>query len=101
MSDLHTIEYEHDGVTLRGELAMPTGAGPHPGLLVMHDAHGIGSLVRRRCLELAAQRYVVFAPDMYGGGRRFENARAAGELLKALYENHSACATECWPRSRC
>lgn len=86
MSDLRTIEYEHDGVTLRGELAVPTGAGPHPALLVMHDAHGIGSLVRRRSQELAAQGYVAFAPDMYGGGRRFENARDAGVLLKELYE---------------
>lgn len=86
MTDLRSIEYQHDGVTLRGELAVPTGAGPHPGLLVMHDAHGIGSLVRRRSLELAAQGYVAFAPDMFGGGRRFENAREAGVLLKALYE---------------
>ena len=86
MSDLRTIEYEHDGVTLRGELAVPAGAGPHPALLVMHDAHGIGSLVRRRSQELAAQGYVAFAPDMYGGGRRFENARDAGVLLKELYE---------------
>ena len=86
MSDLRTIEYEHDGVTLRGELAVPAGAGPHPALLVMHDAQGIGSLVRRRSQELAAQGYVAFAPDMYGGGRRFENARDAGVLLKALYE---------------
>lgn len=86
MSDLRTIEYEHDGVTLRGELAVPSGGGPHPGMLVMHDAHGIGSLVRRRTLELAARGYVAFAPDMHGGGRRFENARDAGVLLKALYE---------------
>ena len=86
MTDLRTIEYQHDGVTLRGELAVPAEAGPHPGLLVMHDAHGIGSLVRRRARELAAQGYVAFAPDMYGGGQRFENAREAGVLLKALCE---------------
>ncbi len=87
MSDLRIIEYEHDGVTLRGELAMPAGAGPHPGLLVMHDARGLGSLVRRRSRELAAAGYAAFAPDMYGGGRQFENAREAGELFKALQEN--------------
>ena len=86
MTELRTIEYEHDGVTLRGELALPTGAGPHPGLLVMHDARGLGSLVRRRSRELAAQGYVAFATDMYGGGRLFENARESGELLKALHE---------------
>ena len=86
MSDLHTIEYEHDGVALRGELALPTGAGPHPGMLVMHDARGLGSLVRRRSRELAARGYVAFAPDMLGGGRRFENAREVGPLLAALHE---------------
>ena len=86
MSDLHTIEYEHDGVALRGELALPTGPGSHPGMLVMHDARGLGSLVRRRSRELAARGYVAFAPDMLGGGRRFENAREAGPLLAALHE---------------
>ena len=86
MSELRVIEYEHDGVTLRGELAVPTGPGPHPGLLVMHDARGLGALVRRRSRELAEAGYVAFAPDMYGGGRRFANARDAGELFKALQE---------------
>lgn len=87
MGDLHFVEYEHDGVSLRGELALPSGAaGPCPGLLVMHDARGIGPLVRQRCLELAASGYVAFAPDMYGGGRRFENAREAGKLFGALQE---------------
>jgi dienelactone hydrolase len=86
MGELQVIEYEHDGVSLRGELAMPTGPGPHPGLLVMHDAHGLGALVRRRSSELAEAGYIAFAPDMYGGGRRFANARDAGELFKALQE---------------
>ena len=30
---------------------------------------------------------------MYGGGRRFENPREAGELLKALYEKPQRAAT--------
>jgi dienelactone hydrolase len=86
MGELQVIEYEHDGVSLRGELARPTGPGPYPGLLVMHDAHGLGALVRRRSSELAEAGYIAFATDMYGGGRRFANAREAGELFKALQE---------------
>src|SRR5262249_45736148 len=69
------------------ELAVPTGPGPHPGLLVMHDARGIGPLVRRRCRELAASGYVAFGTDMYGGGRRFANGRDAGDLFRTLQEN--------------
>jgi dienelactone hydrolase len=87
MSDLQSIEYEHAGVALRGELAVPAGPGPHPGLLVMHDARGIGPLVRRRCQELAAAGYVAFGTDMYGGGRRFQNARDAGDTFRILQEN--------------
>ena len=86
MSDLRTIEYEHDGVALRGELALPTGVGPYPALLVMHDALGLGSLVRRRSRELAEAGYVAFAPDMYGGGRRFKNGQEAGPVFKELQE---------------
>jgi dienelactone hydrolase len=87
MADLQFVEYDHAGVTLRGELAVPAQPGPHPGLMVMHDARGIGPLVRRRCRELAASGYVAFASDMYGGGRRFANGRDAGDLFRALQEN--------------
>jgi dienelactone hydrolase len=87
MSDLRNIEYTHGGVTLRGVLALPSGPGRHPGLLVMHDARGLGPLVRRRCLELAAAGYVAFGSDMYGGGRRFEDARAVGPLFQELQDN--------------
>jgi len=87
VSGLQVIEYEHAGVALRGELAVPATPGPHPGLLVMHDARGIGPLVRRRCTELAASGYVAFASDMYGGGRRFANARDAGDVFRTLQEN--------------
>src|SRR5215470_15458249 len=87
MGELQSVEYEHAGVALRGELALPAGAGPYPGLLVMHDARGIGPLVRRRCRELATAGYVAFASDMYGDGRRFANARDAGDVFRALQES--------------
>jgi dienelactone hydrolase len=84
MTDLRSIEYRHDGVALRGKLATPAGPGTHPAVLVMHDARGLGALVSRRARDLAAAGYVALATDMYGGGKRFENALEAGEPFAAL-----------------
>jgi dienelactone hydrolase len=50
----------------------------------MHDARGLGALVSRRARDLAAVGYVALATDMYGGGKRFENALDAGEPFAAL-----------------
>jgi dienelactone hydrolase len=73
--ELASIEYAHAGLGLKGELALPSGAGPHPGVLVMHDAHGLGELVRVRARRLAEAGYVAFATDMYGAGRYFDDPK--------------------------
>lgn len=84
MPELASLEYSHLGVGLRGQLATPSRPGPHPGVLVMHDALGMGELVRRRSLDLAEAGYAALATDMYGGGRRFEKAEVAREPYAAL-----------------
>jgi carboxymethylenebutenolidase len=43
-------------------------AGTGPGVLVVHDAWGLLPPVQRRCDQLAAAGFVVFAPDLYQGG---------------------------------
>lgn len=87
MGGLTTFDYEHDGVALRGELATPAGPGPHPGVLVMHDAHGLGAVVRERAERLAQAGYVALATDMYGGGRLFTKSEDAGAPFMELQEN--------------
>jgi dienelactone hydrolase len=59
-------EYTHGDQTLNGRLAQPEGPGPHPAVLVMHSAMGLGPLVTRRIQDLAAAGYVALASDMYG-----------------------------------
>jgi dienelactone hydrolase len=86
MSDLRIFDYRHGDLVLKGQLAIPAGAGPHPGVLVMHDARGLGEQVRRRAVLLAQQGYVALATDMYGGGQYFENPRESGPLVAALYK---------------
>src|SRR5664279_5596929 len=64
------VRYEHDGVPLAGHLVAPSGPGPFPGVLVVHDWYGVGDYVRVRCELLARLGYVALAADIYGDGVR-------------------------------
>ena len=68
MTDTSEFTYDHDGVMLTGRIARPDGAGPRPGVLVMHSALGPADQIERRARDLAALGYVALAADMYGGG---------------------------------
>lgn len=87
MIELSAFDYEHDGTTLCGRLAIPSGDGPHPGVLVMHNAHGLGEQVRRRALLLAEAGYAALATDMYGGGRHFASPEETGPHFLALQDD--------------
>ena len=52
-----------------GYTAVPDGAGPFPGVVVVHDAYGMTAELRRVCDHLAGQGYLVHAPSMYQRGR--------------------------------
>ncbi len=66
MRDLTPLEYSHEGVTLTGQLARPQGEGPHPAVLVMHNALGLGAHVTHSARKLADLGYIALAADMYG-----------------------------------
>ncbi len=77
------IDYEHDGVKLRGFLAYDDaktkGAKP-PGVLIVHEWWGLNDYVRGRAVQLAKMGYVAFALDMYGKGILAADPKTAGEL---------------------
>ncbi len=84
MSGLRPTTLHHDGSELIGEIAFPCGAGPHPAVLVMHNAHGLGESVREKAVALAQLGYLAVAIDMYGGGHYYADPRAAGTQLMAV-----------------
>ena len=84
MNELRGFEYIHDGVTFIGRLAIPSGPGPHPGVLVMHDGQGVGEFVSRRAQDLAALGYVALATDMFGGGKRQRDPADSTSVVMAL-----------------
>jgi carboxymethylenebutenolidase len=56
------------GRPLVGALAVPEGDGPHPGMVVLHEAYGLNDDIRRHTARFAGAGYVALAPDLYSGG---------------------------------
>ncbi len=67
-----------DGTELLGYLAEPAGAGPHPGVLLLHEWWGLNEEITVIADALAAEGYVVFVPDAYRG-------KLAAQVPGALY----------------
>jgi carboxymethylenebutenolidase len=56
-----------DGVTLEGYLATPTGSGPHPAVIMIHEWWGLNRDIARLADALSEEGYVVLAPDVFRG----------------------------------
>lgn len=54
-----------DGQPLIGYLAEPIGPGPHPGILLIHEWWGLNEGITVLADALAAEGYLVLAPDAY------------------------------------
>lgn len=61
------LEYEVDGATFTGYLADGSGGKPAPGVVVFHEASGLGDHAREKAELLASAGYVAFAADLFGG----------------------------------
>ena len=55
------------GSGLRGYLALPSGGGPHPAVLLYMEAFGLNDYIQSECDRLAALGYAALAPDFYRG----------------------------------
>lgn len=86
MTELRPITCQHDGVLLRGLLALPEAPFPHPAVLVMSDASGIGEQTKQVLRLLAREGYLAVAADMYGGGMVHTDWRAAEASAGLLRE---------------
>lgn len=69
MVAVRDVEYEVDGTSMSGRLALPDSTGPWPGVLVAHEANGLDEFQRDKPRTLAEAGFAAFALDYHGGGR--------------------------------
>jgi carboxymethylenebutenolidase len=86
---------------LRAHLAVPAGAGPWPGVVVLHEAFGLTDDVRAQADHLAAQGYLAVAPDLFTrGGVRCLRATFAASLSGEGAAFDDIEATRLWLAAR-
>jgi dienelactone hydrolase len=82
------LVYSDGDLTLRGVLAFDESArGKRPGILVVHEAWGLGDHAIERTKMLAHIGYVALAADMYGDRRQATDMQTAMELIGDLRSN--------------
>ena len=80
---------ELDGRTIDCYISKPKGEGTWPGLVLAHDRMGVDIDTKRLADRLAAEGFVVMAPDLYHG-RVALDADKGRELATVLDENEAA-----------
>ncbi|SFP79090.1 carboxymethylenebutenolidase [Amycolatopsis arida] len=66
-----------------GYLAQPEGSGPWPGVVVVHDALGLGQDIRNIADRFAGAGYLAIVPDLYSRGGRLRCVKAVFQQLMA------------------
>jgi carboxymethylenebutenolidase len=71
-----------------GYLAVPSGAGKHPAIVVIQEWWGLNDWVKQQADRFASQGYVALAPDLYRG-KVATDANVAHELMRGMPEDRA------------
>jgi carboxymethylenebutenolidase len=76
-----TIEFDTPDGRIDGLLGVPSGEGPWPGVVVIHDAFGFGSDNQLISERIAGAGYLALTPNMYARGGR---ARCITRVMREM-----------------
>ncbi len=79
------IEYDCPAGPLPAYLSVPSGGGPWPGVVVVHDALGLSADARRITDRFASNGYLALAPALY---RRGVRPLCVVRTMRSLQEGH-------------
>jgi carboxymethylenebutenolidase len=88
-SDSKTVSYKSGDETVKALLYTPSGKGPFPGIIVIHEWWGLNDWVKEQASKLSDQGYVALAIDLYRG-KVADNPDLAHELARGLPEDRAA-----------
>ncbi|HVT97576.1 MAG TPA: dienelactone hydrolase family protein [Acidobacteriaceae bacterium] len=80
---LQKVTFPSGGDTATAYLALPTGSGRHPAIVVIQEWWGVNDWVREQAQQFANEGYVALAVDLYRG-RIATDAEMAHELMRGL-----------------
>jgi carboxymethylenebutenolidase len=82
------VSYKSGGDTVHGLIFTPSGKGPFPALIVIHEWWGLNDWVKEQSSKLADEGYVALAVDLYRG-KVASSADEAHELMRGVPEDRS------------
>jgi len=82
------VSYKSVDETVKGIIYMPTGKGPFPGVLVIHEWWGLNDWVKEQASKLADQGYVALAIDLYRG-KVAKTPDEAHQLMRGVPEDRA------------
>ncbi len=65
-----TAAFQSGKSTLEAYLAAPEGPGPHPAVVVIHEAYGLNDNIRDIARRFANEGYIALAVDLFAGRNR-------------------------------
>jgi carboxymethylenebutenolidase len=65
-----TVSFSSGKATLEAYLATPDGAGPYPGVVVIHEIFGLNDNIRDIARRFATEGYAALAVDLFAGRNR-------------------------------
>ena len=83
------VSYKSGDDTVKGILYTPTGKGPFPAIVAIHEYWGLNDWVKEQASKLADQGYVTLAVDLYRG-QVADNPDTAHQLMRALAPDRAA-----------
>src|SRR5579864_8030256 len=87
-AEARMVSYKSGDETVQGMLYTPSGKGPFPALVVIHEWWGLNDWVKEQASKLADQGYVALAVDLYRG-KVADNPELAHELMRGLPEDRA------------
>lgn len=86
--DSKSVSYKSGDETVQGMLYTPSGTGPFPALVVIHEYWGLNDWVKDQASKLADQGYLALAVDLYRG-KIATTPDMGHELMRGLPEDRA------------
>ena len=87
-ADSKPVSYKSGDETVQGILYTPSGSGPFPAIIVIHEYWGLNDWVKEQASKLADQGYVALAIDLYRG-KVATTPDMAHEIMRGVPEDRA------------